>query len=358
MNVQIYNEDCVTGMTNRLSDSSIDCVITSIPFGALFSYSHKTEDIGNCQDGIHVHETQFGLHSRYYIQQLYRVMKPGALACIHIQQLLTYKVQHHFCGMRDFRGSTIMLFENHGFYPHGEVAIVKNPRNIAKRNNLHSLMFVTGARDARALAPAMNDYVLFFRKPAGDVDPAGRVHGIIETQKEIMLVEPSPIIDYIQGGIIKRVKKEYRTIPYQIVSFDERLGTTVIRMVTGGEGINPDGWFTKEDWIKWAHGCWTDILEIDTLEGYRCARENEEEKHVCPLQLEVIRRCIKLYSNPGDTVLDPFMGIGSVGYVAVEQDRNVIGFELKESYHRMALANIEKAQNGTGQQISLFSEAT
>jgi len=355
--VQIWNCDCVQGMADFLPDNSVECCITSIPFAALFSYSHKTEDIGNCQDSDNLMSCQFSVHIRYAFEQLFRVLKPGSIFCCHVQQLLTYKVQHGFMGMRDFRGAVISMAQNHGFFPHGEVAIVKNPRNIAKRNNLHSLMFVTGARDARALSPAMNDYVLFFRKPASDADPAGRVHGIIETQKEIMLVEPSPIIDYIDHGNIKRVKKEYRDIPYKIVSFDERLGTTVTRTVTGGEGINRDGWFTKEDWIKWAHGCWTDILEIDTLDGYKCARENEEEKHVCPLQLEVIRRCIKLYTNPGDTVLDPFMGIGSVAYVAVEQGRNAIGFELKESYHRMALANIEKAQNGTGQQISLFSEA-
>jgi DNA modification methylase len=88
---------------------------------------------------------------------------------------------------------------------------------------------------------------------------------------------------------------------------------------------------------------WTDIRETDVLDGYKSAREDKDEKHVCPLQLEVIRRCIKLYSNPGELVLDPFMGIGSTAYVALELGRSAVGFELKESYHAQAVANCEKA---------------
>ena len=293
----IYNEDCITGMETRLPVESVDCCVTSIPFGALFSYSHKSEDIGNNLDGVNLHEGQFGLHMRFFIEQLFRVMRPGSVTCIHIQQLLRYKVQHGFMGMRDFRGAVITMFELHGFEPMGEVAIMKNPQAVAQRLKLHSLMFVTGKRDSRKLVPAMNDYILFFKKP-GDGEP---VPGL----------------------------------------YDEKM--------------NPNGWFTQEEWIRWAHGCWSDIHEIDTLEGWRCAKESQEEKHVCPLQLEPVRRCILLYTKPGQVVLDPFMGIGTVAYVAVEQGRHFVGFELKESYHRMAVANMEKilsAQNNG--QVSLF----
>jgi DNA modification methylase len=92
------------------------------------------------------------------------------------------------------------------------------------------------------------------------------------------------------------------------------------------------------------HGVWTDIRETDVLENWRLAREGDNEKHVCPLQLEVIRRCVRLYTLPGETVLDPFMGIGSTAVVALEQERNAIGFELKESYHRQAVENVERFQ--------------
>jgi len=294
--VEIHNEDCITGMRDRLGDESIDCTITSIPFGALFMYSGKPDDIGNNIDGINMMEGQFALHMRFFIEELYRVHRPGTVACIHVQQLLRWKVQHGFMGMRDFRGAVISLMENHGWQPHGEVAIPKNPQAVAQRLKLHSLMFVTGKRDSRALAPAMNDYVLFFRKP-GDGVP---VHGLYDAE------------------------------------------------------TNPGGWFTQEDWIKWASGCWDDILEIDVLEGARGCKESDEEKHVCPLQLSVVRRCMLIYSAPGQTILDPFMGIGTTGYVAVEQRRRCVGFELKESYHRMALRNVEKARKDDAQ-TNIFS---
>jgi len=338
--IQIHYGDCVTGMRSHLADDSIDCMISSIPFGALFQYSGKPEDIGNNRDGIQMHAEQFGLNFRFFLNELFRLMKPGSVSCIHVQQLLRWKVQHGAMGMRDFRGAIITLFELHGFVPHGEVAIVKDPRAVAGRLNLHSLMFATGFRDSRMLAPAMNDYVLFFRKPG----EGEAIHGLIEAHRTVKLVEPSPIIDYLTSGHVKRVKANYRSIPYQVETWDEATGETEIHTVIGGAHINPEGWFTKLDWIKWASGCWDDIQEIDVLEGYKCAKEEQEERHVCPLQLEVIRRCMKLYSAPGQVVMDPFMGIGSTAWVAVEQGRDCVGYELKESYHRMALANVRKAQ--------------
>lgn len=333
--------DCIPGMKKEIDDASIDCMVSSIPFGALFSYSGKTADIGNNIDGLDMHESQFGLHFRFFLEQLYRVMKPGSVSCIHIQQLLAWKVQHGYMGMRDFRGAIVTLFKNHGFEPQGEVAIPKDPRAVARRLNLHSLMFATAYKNSRMLAPAMNDYVLFFRKPGEGVP----CKALIESNREIKLVEPSPIIEYFQNQ--KRVVKNYQNILYNIETWNEKTGTQ-IKSVIGGKHINPAGWLTKNDWIKYANGVWDDIEEIDTLDGYKCAREKDDERHVCPLQLDVIRRCIQLYSAPGETILDPFMGIGSTGYVAIEQGRNAVGFELKESYHTQSEKNIEKAKRKFG----------
>ena len=281
---KIHNIDCITGMATHLANESIDLCVSSIPFGALFQYSGKPGDIGNNIDGVDMRASQFGLHMRFFIEQLARVMRPGRNVCIHIQQLLRYVNQHGYMGRRDFRGAVIEMFCSGGLQWIGEVAIPKNPQIIAQRNSLHSLMFVTGRRDATKLAPAVNDYVMIFQKP-GQADP-----------------------------------------PVKCLIHEE----------------NPNGWVTSENWIKWARGVWDDINEVDVLDGWRSAREDDEEKHVCPLQLEVIRRCIKLYTSPGDLVLDPFMGIGSTAYVATEQGRNAVGFELKESYHALALRNLEK----------------
>lgn len=292
----IYNEDCIPGMAKRLAADSVDLCVSSIPFGALFMYSGKTEDIGNNSDGVDLRAGQFGLHMRFFCAQLFRVLKRGCNACIHIQQLLRYKNQHGYMGRRDFRGACVDLFGAAGFEYTGEFVIPKNPQVIAQRLSLHSLQFQTGRSNARKLMPAVNDYVLIFQKP-GDSD-----------------------------------------VPVPALKDAER---------------NPSGWVTQEDWIRDAHGVWTDIQETDVLEGWKSARESDEEKHVCPLQLAVIKRCIQLYTNPGELVLDPFMGIGSTAWVALGgktrdgrlvKPRRAVGFELKESYHAKGLRYLEELE--------------
>lgn len=279
MGAVIHNRDCVAGMAELLGPASIDLTVTSIPFGSLFMYSGKTEDIGNNADGVDMRAGQFGLHMRFFIEQLLRVTKPGCNAAIHIQQLVTYKVQHGYMGRRDFRGAVVDLFTAGGFEWKGEIVIPKNPQVIAQRQKLHSLLFITGKRNARDLAPAVNDFVMIFQRPGDAAVPVPALYDRAE---------------------------------------------------------NPGGWLTSEEWIRDAHGTWTDIRETDVLEGWQRGREDDDEKHVAPLQLEVIRRLIRLYTNPGETVLDPFMGIGSTAVVAIEQGREAVGFELKESYHRLA----------------------
>src|SRR5258708_28233847 len=188
-------------------------------------------------------------------------------------------------GRRDVRGAGVDLFEAGGFEWKGEFVIRKNPQLIAQRQKLHSLLFITGRRNARDLAPAVNDFVLIFQKP-GEAEP--------------------------------------------------------VRALRGPD--NPGGWGRTEDGIRDAAGVWTDIRETDVLEGWPAGREEDDEKHVAPLQLEVIRRLVRLYSNPGELVLDPFIGVGSTAVVAIEQGRQAVGFELKESYHRLPLRNTANAQ--------------
>jgi DNA modification methylase len=296
----IYNADCVAGMADKMGAESVDLTVTSPPFADLFMYSGKNEDMGNNGSGLDLEECAFGLHFRHFVAQLLRVHKPGTNACIHIQQLLAYKVQHGFMGRRDFRGAIVNMFVKGGFEWKGEWCIPKNPQLVAKRQNLHCLMFVTGRRDAAQLAACPNDYLMVFQKPGERAEP---VHAL----------------------------------------YDKR--------------DNPQGWVSTEEWIKWASGVWDDIRETDVLEGRHDAREENDEKHVCPLQLEVIRRCVRLYTNAGERVLDPFMGIGSTAYVALEQQRSALGFELKESYHAKALRNVARIQNASEREAPLFSIA-
>jgi DNA modification methylase len=297
----VHNEDCVPGMASRLEEGSVDLTVTSIPFADLFTYSHKTEDMGNCgAAGVDFVGSQFGLHLRFFCEQLFRVTRPGTNACVHVQQLVATKVEHGFIGRRAFKDDTRKLFEAAGFEWKAEFVIPKNPQAIAQRQKLHSLLFITGARDARQLAPAVNDYVLVFQRP-GEAAPVRA----LRTDK------------------------------------------------------NPGGWVTTDEWIAWASGVWSDIRETDVLDGWQYGREEDDEKHVCPLQLEVIRRCVRLYSNASELVLDPFAGIGSTGHVALEQGRRFVGFELNESYHRLAVRNVAKALHGetAAGQLALAPEA-
>lgn len=264
--------------------------------------------MGNNGSTVDIRAGRFALNLRFVAEQLYRVTAPGCIVCIHVQQLLAYKVQHGFVGRRHFTAAVVEVFAAAGFDFTGEFVIAKDPQAIANRLTLHSLQFKTGReRCSTRLAPVFNDYVLIFRKPGETAVP---VRPFYHPRK------------------------------------------------------NPTGWIHPDDggvicpeWVRDACGVWSDILEVDTLDGYKSAREKDDERHVCPLQLEVIRRLVRLYSNPIEMqpdvlVLDPFSGIGSTGYVALNgpttqghtagAQRNYVGFELKESYHRQSLANIEK----------------
>lgn len=301
--VDLYNQDCITGMAERLAPESIHLIVTSIPFEELFTYSGKPEDVGNNGSTIDIREGRFALNMRFVIAQMFRALAPGCNAAIHIQQLLAYMNQHGFMGRRDFRGAMVEVFGAGGFRFTGEFVIPKNPQAMAQRLSLHSLQFKTGSdRNGCLLMPAVNDYVLIFQKPGEHPCP------------------PKPLL----------------------------------------HRENTRGWMKPDEWVRDASGLWDTINEIDVLDGARGHKEQEHEKHVCPLQLEVIRRLVRLYTNPISlqpdvTVLDPFMGIGSTAYVCaggksrvtglrVEEPRNVVGFELKESYYRASLDYVREAQ--------------
>jgi len=230
----------------------------------------------------------FFKHFSFLIPELLRVTKPCRRACVHVQQLTTTKVMTGTIGWYDFRADVVRAFIAAGWIYDGEVVIDKNPQAQAIRTKSKQLMFVQKNKDSAWSRPAMADYILLFRSPGDNLEP-----------------------------------------------------------IT--QGVN-DG-VTNEEWIKFAHPIWYDIQESDTLQ-YASARENDDEKHICPLQLETIRRCIRLWSNPGDLVLSPFAGIGSEGHVALEQERRFVGIELKESYWKQAVKNLQNAVKQEG----LFSE--
>jgi DNA modification methylase len=225
---------------------------------------------------------EFLEHYSYIIRENLRITMPGRDCCVHVQQLTTTKAAHGQVGLTDFRGDVIRAYQREGWIFYGEVTVNKNPQAQAIRTKAHPLMFITKNRDSAHSRPALADYLLIFRKP-GD--------------------NPVPITQ--TDGHWTRV--------------------------------------TNEEWIKLAEPVWWDISETDTL-NERVAREDADERHVCPLQLGFIRNCVRLWSNPGETVFSPFGGIGSEPYIALEQDRVGLAIELKPSYWRTAVENLRRME--------------
>lgn len=239
---------------------------------------------------------EFFRHYAFIIRENMRITMPGRLACVHVQDPKTFANREGYRGLRDFTGMVIEAYVNEGWIFRSRITIDKNPQIVASRNKDTDLLFVTGKRDATDLAPMATDYVLVFKKPGDNMQPV---------------------------------------TPYANAEM------------------------TEQEWIEWAHAVWYDIRETDVL-NVAVARDNDDEKHMCPLQLPLISRCLKLWSNPGETVFSPFAGIGSEGFEALKNRRKFIGIELKPSYFNVAQRNLRSAESMVGQRtlFDLQPEAT
>ena len=226
---------------------------------------------------------EFFGHYAYIIGELLRVTKPGRLTCVHVADIPAMATKDGYIGIKDFPGDVVRAYEAQGWVFFGRAVVAKNPQAQAIRTKSKGLLFVQLRKDSSDSRPAILDHILIFKKPGDNAIP--------------------------------------------------------ITPVTNGEMDN-------ETWIEWASGIWTGISESDTLQ-YTTARDANDEKHVCPLQLGTIERCIKLYSNPGETVLTPVMGIGAEAYEAIRLGRKAIGIELKPSYFDVAVKNLREIERVT-----------
>lgn len=236
------------------------------------------------------HDEFFG-QFRYLVPELYRVIKPGRLLSFHCMLLPTSKARDGVIGLTDFRGQLIRAFQEVGWVFHSEVVIWKDPVTAMQRTKALGLLHKQVKKDSAMSRQGIPDYLVTMRKPGDNPEPVSH---------------------------------------------------------TGKDDDMP-----VSMWQQYASPVWMDINPSDTLQ-YRSARENDDEKHICPLQLGVIRRAIKLWSNPGDTVLSPFMGIGSEGYISLQMGRRFVGAELKRSYFDQAVRNLSSVSMGSEAQPSLF----
>lgn len=280
----LYNGDCVDIIQSLPSDS-IHYSIFSPPFAQLYVYSNSDRDMGNCKS-----QAEFIKHFKFLIKELYRVLKPGRLVSFHCMNLPTVKSRDGFIGIDDFRGDLIRAFVECGFIYHSEVCIWKNPVVAAVRTHALGLLHKQLLKDSTISRQGLPDYLVTMRKPGDNDEP-------------------------VSGKLDKYVGDEPPEYDGSIK-----------------DSINI--------WQRYASPVWMDINQSDTLQ-YKSAKINDDEKHICPLQKQVIERALQLWTNECDTVLSPFMGIGTEGYVSLQKKRKFIGVELKESYFNCSINNIK-----------------
>lgn len=295
----LYNGDCVD-VTRGMPDESIGFSCFSPPFIALYTFSDHPRDMSNCRD-----DETFFTHFGFLIEELYRATKPGRLCAIHCMDLPRSKTRDGYIGMRDFPGEIIRAFEARGWIFHSRVCIWKCPVQAMTRTKSIGLLHKQLKKDSALSRQGAADYIVVMRKPGDNQEP-------------------------ISG-------------PFDCYYGDETSVTGPLRTETGrvtSINVPGDEWYSVATWQRYASPVWMDINQSDVL-SFKMAREEQDEKHLSPLQLTPIRRCIDLWSNPGDVVFSPFAGIGSELYCAVEMGRKAAGAELKASYFRQAVANLQ-----------------
>ena len=292
-----------------IPDNSIHYMLFSPPFANLYTYSNSDRDMGNSKD-----DAEFYKHFEYMVDDLYRILKPGRLLSFHCMDIPMMKSRDGVIGLKDFPGDLIRTFQQRGFIYHSRVLVWKDPLVEATRTKALGLMHKQLCKDSSMCRMGLPDYVITMRKPGDNEEPITHESGLTVYHGEN---EP----DGIKG--IERPKV------YQD-KYDNH------------EKYNTQPVYSHQVWHRYASPVWDDIKQGDTLNRQH-ARDDKDERHICPLQLDLIGRCLELWTNPGDIVLDPFAGIGSVPYMALKMDRQAIGIELKESYYKCAVENCEKA---------------
>lgn len=287
----IFNGDSAEVLKN-LPDESIHYSCFSPPYAALYVYNSSSRDMGNCKN-----ESEFFQHFEFIIGELMRVLKPGRIVAVDCMNIPAMKERDGYIGLKDFRGDLIRVFTGHGFIFHSEHCMWKDPLIEATRTKALGLMHKQLCKDSTMCRSGIPQYLLAFRKPG---------------------VNPEPVAH--QKGL------EW----------------------FAGENPPENGVLSHERWRRYASPVWMDINFSNTLNG-RLARGEEDERHICPMALDIIERGLHLWTNPGDVVMDPFTGIGSTGYAALKLGRKFIGVELKESYFETAARNLAAAELEDGQ---------
>ena len=275
-----------TEIISSIPDNSVGLSVFSPPFSQLYTYSNSDRDLGNSRN-----DDEFYTHFKFIAKELYRVLMDGRIAAVHCMQIPAMKERDGYIGLKDFRWDLIRLFQDCGFVYHGEVTIWKDPVVEMQRTKALGLLHKQLKKDSSRTRMGLPDYVIFMRKNADNSEPISHTN----------------------------------------------------------ESFPVDLWqdYASPVWREFASPVWWNINQSNTLN--RMFNDAESERHICPLQLDVIERCIKLYSNENDVVFTPFMGIGSEVYQAVRMGRKGMGIELKREYFLQAKKNLQMLDDESAQ---------
>lgn len=291
-NWSAYNADCVP-FTEGLPDGSIDFSVYSPPFSSLYIYSESVADMGNCAN-----DAEFFEQYRYLVREKFRATRPGRLTAIHVKDLVYYQnsSERGTAGLRPFSDQCTAIHLEEGWDLHSRVTIWRDPVREMQKTKAHGLLWKTLRADSTFSRMGLPEYLLVFRKWAKDGE---EVRPVTHTKES----------------------------------------------------------FPVEEWQNYASPVWNfsrqDLPETDVL-NVKVARSDKDEKHLCPMPLNITRRALRMWSNPGDVVFSPFAGIGSEGVVCMEEGRKFVGTELNPAYWRQAVKNIGSAED-SGSSGDLFS---
>jgi DNA modification methylase len=308
-NWHIYHADCVD-VASQLPDNCIDLSVYSPPFANLYIYGDSVADMGNCAG-----DKEFFDQYKFLAKEMLRITTAGRLTVIHCKDLPAYFGSDGYAGLKDFPGEIIRVHEKAGWNFHSRVTIWKCPVTERERTNNNGLLHKTVLRDQSQLRQGMADYLIIMRKPPTDGMLSDKPISTNGFQGYI----GDPTLDPREDG-------QYHPSPYS------RNATASV------DSINV--------WRRYAEPVWWDINQQDVLNS-KLARDDKDSKHICPLQLGLIRRVIQLWSIAGDKVFSPFMGVGSEGVCAIEMGRKFIGTELKDTYFENARQFISQAESSS-----------
>lgn len=310
----LYNSDCMYVLPT-LPSKSIDLSVYSPPFAGLYNYSSSENDFSNCET-----KEQFLEQYEFLIKEIARVTKPGRITAVHCTDVFDNRSY-----LWDFPHEIIRLHEKHGFYYRNRITVWKEPLKVRMRTMVQSLMHKFIVEDSTKCFTAMPDYVLVFTRAGENEVPVTHEHGFKE------YFGATPILPNIldawnnANGTKYNADELWEHLNNKYKHWEDPKSNKLSHYI----------------WQRYASSVWDDV-RIDNVLPFKDSKEEDDEKHVHPLQLDVIDRIVSMYSNPGETVLTPFMGVGSEVYSPVSLGRKAIGIELKDSYFKQAVLNLKE----------------